>query len=56
MLMLIYTLSSVKQIINSKWEAAVMQRELSLMLCDDLEGGMRARWEGGSRGRRYMYT
>jgi len=35
-------------------EAAVQHRELSSVLCDDLEG-----WdggEGGSRGRRYMYT
>ena len=34
--------------------AAVQHRELSSVLCDDLEG-----WdggEGGSRGRRYMYT
>ena len=26
------------------------------MLCDDLEGGMRGGWEGGPRGRGYMYT
>ena len=36
------------------WEAAVLHRELSSVLCDDLEG-----WdgeEGGSGGRGYMYT
>ena len=32
-------------------EAAVKDRELSSVLCDDLEG-----WAGGSRGRGHMYT
>ena len=36
---------------DSWWEAAVQQRELSSVLCDELEGR-----EGGSRGTGLMYT
>ena len=39
---------------DSEWGAAVQQRELSLMLCDDLEG-WDGGWEGGSRGRGDVY-
>ena len=35
---------------ESQWEAAAQDRELSLMLCDNLGGG-----EGGSRGKMYVY-
>ena len=43
---------------DSYWVAAVYHKELSLVLCDDLEGWEEggAKWEGDSRGRGYMYT
>ena len=31
-------------------------RELSSVLCDDLDGWDGEEWEGGPRGRGYMYT
>ena len=37
------------------WEAAVQHRELSLVLCDDLEGCGRL-WEGVSGGKGYACT
>ena len=41
--------------IDSKWEAAVSHWELSLVLCDDLQG-WDGGWERGSRGREiYVY-
>ena len=39
---------------DNSWEPAVWLRELSLVLCDDLDG-----WNGGERGPRgrgYMYN
>ena len=36
--------------LQSQWEAAAQDRELSLMLCDNLGGG-----EGGPRGKIYVY-
>ena len=39
---------------DSWWEVAVQHKELSLVLCDDLEG-WDGGWAGGSRGRGYMY-
>ena len=43
--------------IDSQWEFAVWLRKLKQGLCINLEwwdGG--GRWEGGSKGRGYMYT
>ena len=37
--------------IDSQWEFAVCLRKLKQGLCINLEG-----WEGGSKGRGYMYT
>ena len=37
-------------------EAVVQHRELSSVLCDDLEGGRDADWEGGSEEKGYMCT
>ena len=43
--------------IDGQWEFAVCLRELKQGLCINLEGWeMGGRWEGGSRGRRHMYT
>ena len=43
--------------IDSQWEFAVCLRELKQGLCNQLRGvEWRGRWEGGSRGRGYMYT
>ena len=45
----IYTLTCVK------WQA-LQHRELSLVLCDDLDGRAgRRQWKGGSRARGYIY-
>ena len=42
---------------KSSDEPAVQHRELSSVLCDDLDGwDGGVGWEGGSRGRAYMYT
>ena len=38
---------------DNRWEAAVEDRELSLELCDDLQGGT-GDGEGDSRGRGYI--
>ena len=39
-----------------RWlEAAMQQRELNSVLCDDLEGGIQGVWEGGLKWG-YMYT
>ena len=32
--------------VDSQWETAVQQRELSFVLCDDLDG-----WDGGTGGK-----
>ena len=40
--------------IDSWWGATAQRSELSSGLCDDL-GGLGG-WEGGSRGKGYMYT
>ena len=37
--------------IDSQWEAAVQHRELSSVLCDNLERWNGVGWEGGPRGR-----
>ena len=37
--------------IDTQWEFAVCLRKLKQGLCINLEG-----WEGGSKGRGYMYT
>ena len=43
--------------IDSQWEFAVWCRELKPLLCDNQEGvGSGGRWEGGSRGKRHVYT
>ena len=47
--------SEKKGKVDRWWEAAILLRELSSVFCGDLQGGMRA-WEGGPRGRGYMYT
>ena len=41
--------------IDSQREFAVWLRKLKQGLCINLEGGMGGRWEGGSKGRGYMY-
>ena len=41
--------------IASEREAAVVRRELSVVLCDDLEGRGREQ-EGASAARAYIYT
>ena len=40
--------------IDNQWELCVKHRKLSSMLCDDLEG-CDGDWEGGLKGRGYMY-
>ena len=40
---------------DSQWEAAVQHREISSVLCGDLDG-WDGGWEGGPRGRGYVYT
>ena len=42
--------------IDSQWEFAVWLRELKQRLYQPRGVGWRGRWEGGSRGRGYMYT
>ena len=43
--------------IDSQWEFAVWLRKLKQGLCINLEGvGWGGRWEGGSKGKGYMYT
>ena len=44
--------------IDSQWEFAVWLRKPKQGLCINLEGwdGEGGRWEGGSRGRGYMFT
>ena len=43
--------------IDSQWEYDVWLRKLKHGLCINLEGwGWGRRWEGGSKGRGYMYT
>ena len=43
--------------IGSQWEFAVWLRKRKQGLCINLEGlGWGGRWEGGSKGRGYMYT
>ena len=37
-------------------EAEAQHRELSSVLCDDLEGGRDRDWEGGSEEKGYTYT
>ena len=37
--------------IAGEWEPVIKHRELSSVLCDDLDG-----WEGGPRERGYTYT
>ena len=41
--------------IDSWWESAVKHKELSSVLCDELDG-WDGRWQGFPKGRRYMYT
>jgi len=41
---------------DNQWEATVQHRELSSVLGDALEGWDGVGWEGGSKGRGYMYT
>jgi len=43
--------------IDHQWEFAVWLRKLKQGFCINLEGWVGAgRWEGGSKGRGYMYT
>ena len=42
--------------IDSQWEFAVWLRKLKQGLCQPRGVGWGGRWEGGSKGRRYMYT
>ena len=42
--------------IDSQLEFAIWLRKLNKGLCINLEGWDRGRWEGGSKGREYMYT
>ena len=42
--------------IDSQREFAVWLRKLKQGLCINLEGGRGGTWEGGSKGRGYMYT
>ena len=42
--------------IDSQQEFAAWLRKLKQGLCINLEGWGGGRWEGGSRGRRYLYT
>ena len=42
--------------IDSQREFALCIRELKQGLCINLEGWDGGRWEGGSKGRGYMYT
>ena len=41
---------------DSWWGPAAKPRQLSSLLCDDLEWRMGVGWEGGLKGRGYMYT
>ena len=41
---------------DSWWEDAVWRRELSSLLCDDLDGWEAAAWKGGSRVGGHMHT
>ena len=41
--------------IDSQQQFAVWLRKLKQGLCFNLGGGMGGRWEGGSKGREYMY-
>jgi len=43
--------------IDSQWEFVIWLRKLKQGLCINLEGvGWGGTWEGGSKGRGYMYT
>ena len=42
--------------IDGQWEFAVWLRKLKQGLCINLEGWYQERWEGGTKGRGYMYT
>ena len=43
--------------VDSPWEVAVQLRKLKKGLCINVEGvGWGGRWDGGSKGRGYMYT
>ena len=43
--------------IDSQWEFAVWLRKLKQGFCINLEGWVgEGRWQGGSKGRAYMYT
>ena len=43
--------------IDSQWEFAVWLKKLEQGLCNQPRGvGWGGRWEGGSKGRGYMYT
>ena len=42
--------------IDSQKEFVVCLRKLKRGLCVNLEGGWGGRWEGGSKGREYIYT
>ena len=41
---------------DSQWEFAVWLRKLKRTLYQPREVGWGGRWEGGSEGKRYMYT
>ena len=41
--------------IDSPWEFAACLRELTMGLCNNLEGGTGRKVEGGSRGRGHIY-
>ena len=41
--------------VDSQWEAAVLHRELSLVVCDDLEGGHHRGGVGGRLKREGMH-
>ena len=42
--------------IDSQWEFAVCLRKQTGALCQPRGVGWEGRWEGGSKGRGYMYT